>query len=1189
MEVALTESTGTMKATKRLTLAVTASCILAILVLVVSAPPDTEVRSMIVQGRDLATVKSAVAAVGGEISHELSIIDAVGARLTTAQLNTLRDLDGIRRVYENRGIGITEVDDTISITVADDFESASWANDDGPDDWAQPWQELDPQSGGAGTSVGQVRITGGGLRLDDTPDTGGFPSAARRVDLSGANVAFLSFDFHTTDGLDTNDAIAVEVSRGDPGCASCLPSDSMYSLLESVEGFSGANQGSRSYNISEYISSGFHVRFRVARYYGAEDEFFYVDHLTITASGDGQTVPDDTGDGSDPEQSAQPSLVFDKKIVYWPLANTGLTPVTLDELDVAWPAANGELKRVTLGNRKLVNDKLAPDTAVISGAHWEGELADRRIEAGDTLMVGLEFSSDISDDFRDYDLSARFFEGGTADYIGADQPLILAGGETLAFDSKKVDWRIDNHTDATVRIAAITLTWPADNGELKKVKLDGDEISKVEQLPATALIAGAWEGDADRREIAPYSSEVLNFEFDEDVGRSEKLYTIEVAFDNGETVVFTPSNAACRVAPEQSLLFDKNELLWTITSADQDLITVEQFDLGWPSINGALKKIRLNGKEIYKVEQDGPTAVIAEDWNVKMPEREIAPGASAEFLLEFDDEALADGDVYGLGVQFAEGCSAENSGDCELVGDDTLSFDKKKARWVLYNVSAAESVTLDSLAMSWPKANGTLKKIKLAGKEIFKLEQQAPSASISSDWAGNVGDRTIPADGSAVLELEFKSDADTDSALYALAAHSSGGCPAEFVVIGDGMPGTGDVLTDGHPVLETHYPSLIEADQVHAEGITGRGMTVAFLDTGNSLASETIHYNAAREWRYLGQYDAIKDRELFNGDSGFGKREQDEHGHGGHLASVALSAKQTPDGRYNGIAPGADLVTVKAFDYKGRGSYLDVIRGIGWVVANKDLLGIRVLNLSFGAPPFSHYWDDPLNQAVMAAWQAGIVVVASAGNTGPLPKTVGVPGNVPYVVTVGAMTDNFTPEDVTDDRLASFTAAGPTYEGFVKPDLVAPGGHLLGMMGWYTERGQKHKDYRDRYPYFEMSGTSQAAAVLSGVAALVLEADPALSPDDVKCRLMASANPAVRSDGWPAYSVLQQGTGLVNAYDAVYGIATGCANRGLDIAADLAGIAHFGGPVNEDARGNFYLMDADGNPLTNSYSSGHMN
>ena len=119
---------------------------------------------------------------------------------------------------------------------------------------------------------------------------------------------------------------------------------------------------------------------------------------------------------------------------------------------------------------------------------------------------------------------------------------------------------------------------------------------------------------------------------------------------------------------------------------------------------------------------------------------------------------------------------------------------------------------------------------------------------------------------------------------------------------------------------------------------------------------------------------------------------------------------------------------------------------MSWVVRNAKTYNIRVLNLSFAAPPRSYYWEDPLNQAVMKAWQAGIVVVASAGNTGPKPMTIGVPGNVPYVITVGAMTDRDTPSKGSDDELASFSSTGPTYEGFVKPEIVAPGGHVMATM-----------------------------------------------------------------------------------------------------------------------------------------------
>ena len=127
------------------------------------------------------------------------------------------------------------------------------------------------------------------------------------------------------------------------------------------------------------------------------------------------------------------------------------------------------------------------------------------------------------------------------------------------------------------------------------------------------------------------------------------------------------------------------------------------------------------------------------------------------------------------------------------------------------------------------------------------------------------------------------------------------------------------------------------------------------------------------------------------------------------LSSAVTRRRVDTKGLFNGVAPNANLVVVKAFNANGAGSYLDVIRGIDWIVANRTQYNIRVLNLSFSAPPHSYYWDDPLNQAVMRAWQAGIVVVASAGNTGPSPMSVGVPGNVPYIITVGAMSDNYTP------------------------------------------------------------------------------------------------------------------------------------------------------------------------------------
>ena len=116
-----------------------------------------------------------------------------------------------------------------------------------------------------------------------------------------------------------------------------------------------------------------------------------------------------------------------------------------------------------------------------------------------------------------------------------------------------------------------------------------------------------------------------------------------------------------------------------------------------------------------------------------------------------------------------------------------------------------------------------------------------------------------------------------------------------------------------------------------------------------------------------------------------------------------------------------------------------------------------------------------------------------------------------------------------------------------------------------------HPSFHDKGLYFSMSGTSQSAAVVSGIAALVLSANPGLSNDDVKCRLMAGSRPAIGADGNWAVSPFRQGAGLIDAFEAVYGTAAGCANRGLDVSADLAGDAHYAGPARVDEDGSFFI------------------
>lgn len=365
-------------------------------------------------------------------------------------------------------------------------------------------------------------------------------------------------------------------------------------------------------------------------------------------------------------------------------------------------------------------------------------------------------------------------------------------------------------------------------------------------------------------------------------------------------------------------------------------------------------------------------------------------------------------------------------------------------------------------------------------------------------------------------------------------------------------------------MMDFEHPLTVNAPEAHELGITGKGVTVGVIDTGLWWEANTLLSKSPKVSIDVTGQDL----------------QDDPNGHGTHVASIIASDRPARNGIYEGIAPASELAILRAFRADGSATYLDVIHAIDVAVANKDKYNIRVLNLSFSATPQSHYWDDPLNQAVMAAWQAGVVIVASAGNSGPEPMTVGVPGNVPYIITVGAMTDNYTPYEPTDDRLASFSSAGPTHEGFIKPDVVAPGGHIVSSMPFDSYLSLTHPDsMMDTERNFAMSGTSQAAAIVSGIVALMLDNDPTLTPDDVKCRLMASARLAVDPEGEPAYSIFQQGAGLVNAFDAVNSSATQCANQGLNIAQDLSGEQHFGGRANQSEDGEYYLMDDDGGRL----------
>ncbi len=365
------------------------------------------------------------------------------------------------------------------------------------------------------------------------------------------------------------------------------------------------------------------------------------------------------------------------------------------------------------------------------------------------------------------------------------------------------------------------------------------------------------------------------------------------------------------------------------------------------------------------------------------------------------------------------------------------------------------------------------------------------------------------------------------------------------------------------------FGNVVGANLVWSLGVNGKGVTMAVVDTGLGWHPGLFKFPDGRErGRILAWKDFVEDS----------RHPKDPNGHGTHVAGVIANSQNGDDDEWNGIAPWVSLVGVRVADEAGSATYERVIQGIQWVVENRERYNIRVLNFSMSAPVRSPYWADPVNQALMAAWAAGIVVVTSAGNNGPGALSIGVPGNNPYVITVGGFTDAYTPDDWRDDYIPPFSSAGPTHDGFIKPDVVAPGGHIVSTMLPNSLLARTTPENRVGGNYFKMSGTSPATAVVSGVVALMLSYNPALTPDQVKHRLHMTAIPQFNPQTHEAgYSVWQQGAGRVFAPLAVFAeVAEDGGGFGMDIQADLAGAVHYVGYSYRDQEGIYRLFGDDG-------------
>ena len=312
--------------------------------------------------------------------------------------------------------------------------------------------------------------------------------------------------------------------------------------------------------------------------------------------------------------------------------------------------------------------------------------------------------------------------------------------------------------------------------------------------------------------------------------------------------------------------------------------------------------------------------------------------------------------------------------------------------------------------------------------------------------------------------------------------------------------------------LATVYPFAANAVPAWEEGVSGDDVTVAVIDSGINRGSD-FRGRLVRAPNFSGEKSA-----------------KDRNGHGTWVAGII--AGNDPKGRYVGIAPGADLLDVKVADKDGSAYVGDAIEALQWVVANKDDYDIGVVNISMNSAIPDSYLKDPLSAAVEQAWFHGIVVVVSAGNLGAGSFAVDhAPGNDPYVITVGAFDDRGT-ADRADDVLADWSSRGVTADGYAKPEVTAPGVDIVSTSG--GKRTYLAKEFPESIVdrrYMRLTGTSASAAVVSGTVALMLEEDPALTPDEVKFRVRATGVPLPGSDA-----------SAVDAFEATFTTIEGAAN-----------------------------------------------
>lgn len=349
----------------------------------------------------------------------------------------------------------------------------------------------------------------------------------------------------------------------------------------------------------------------------------------------------------------------------------------------------------------------------------------------------------------------------------------------------------------------------------------------------------------------------------------------------------------------------------------------------------------------------------------------------------------------------------------------------------------------------------------------------------------------------------------------------------------------GEVESFGHIGDTLGYKQLGISDRGDTNPNTwlaGAGITIAVIDSGvygNHNLLKTNGIFRVTNYNFTGGGDAT-----------------DKFGHGTHVAAIAVGDWVLGNTAYEGIAESANVVSLKALDDNGLGNVSSVVSAIDWAIANKTAKNIRVINMSLGMPAKDSYKNDPLCLAARRAVNAGIVVVASAGNFGKdllgnkIYGGINTPGIEPSVITVGA-SNTFGTTYRSDDKIATFSSRGPTrgyvtlsngarkFDNLIKPDLVAPGNRIISASSPYSKlitlfptlKAGNYVNDDDKVMY--LSGTSMAAPVVAGAATILVDTNPNLTPNLIKAILMYSAQPI------KGFNTFEQGAGEINIEGAV--------------------------------------------------------